>query len=302
LARAAADDDQGLKRSRFAPYGLLSPGVVWLVLFFVGPTIVLAKIALSSKPNPFLPDYEFGWKFSNFSHAVTGNGALLGRSFLYAAVATVASLVIGYPLAYFIAFRGGKYRNLMLGLVVLPFYTSFLIRTLAWKSLLADQGPFLGIIRSLHLTGAFDAIGITQGGRILNTALAVIGGLTYNFISFMILPVYVSLEKIDVRLVEAAKDLFSTPAAAFRKVVLPLSLPGVFAGTLLTFIPAAGDYINAVFLGGPNNGMVGLRVSDLFLRQSNYPEAGALSIIFMVIITIGVLVYAKVLGTEDLTG
>jgi spermidine/putrescine transport system permease protein len=214
----------------------------------------------------------------------------------------VASLLIGYPLAYFIAFRGGKYRNLMLGLVVLPFYTSFLIRTLAWKSLLADQGPVLGLLRSLHLTGAFDAVGVTQDGRILNTALAVIGGLTYNFISFMILPIYVSLEKIDVRLVDAAQDLYSTPSAAFRKVVLPLSMPGVFAGTLLTFIPAAGDYINAVFLGGPTNGMVGSKVQELFLRQSNYPEAGALSIIFMIIITVAVLAYARILGTEDLTG
>jgi spermidine/putrescine transport system permease protein len=299
---ATGTDDKALRRARFAPYGLLSPGVIWLALFFIWPTIVLAKIALSTKPNPFLPEYVFSWEFSNFTDAISENWTLLWRSFVYAGVATVASLLIGYPLAYFIAFRGGRYRNLMLGLVVLPFYTSFLIRTLAWKSLLADQGLVLGVMNRLHLIGLTDAIGLTQNGRILNTAVAVIGGLTYNFMSFMILPIYVSLEKIDVRLIEAAADLFSTPAAAFRKVVLPLSLPGVFAGTLLTFIPAAGDYINATFLGGPNNGMVGSKVSELFLKQSNYPEAGALSITFMVIVTVGVLLYARLLGTEDLTG
>ncbi len=299
---AVADDDRDLKKGRFAPYGLLSPGVIWLILFFVVPMVIMGKIALSSKPNPYLPDYDFLWKFSNFSHAVSDNLGLLGRSFWYAAVATAASIVIGYPLAYFIAFRGGKYRNLMLGLVVLPFYTSFLIRTLAWTSLLADHGPFLDILRDLHLMGASNFVGMTQDGRLLNTAIAVIGGLTYNFVSFMILPIYVSLEKIDVGLLDAAQDLFSTPREAFRKVVLPLSLPGVFAGTLLTFIPAAGDYINAEFLGGPNNSMVGSKVSDLFLKESNYPEAAALSIIFMIIITVGVLIYARALGTEDLTG
>jgi spermidine/putrescine transport system permease protein len=302
VAKAAVADDRDLKRGRWAPYGLLSPGVIWLVLFFVVPMAIMGKIALSTKPNPYLPKYNFVWQFSNFSHAVNDNLGLLGRSFWYAAVATVASIAIGYPLAYFIAFRGGKYRNLMLGLVILPFYTSFLIRTLAWKGLLADQGPVLNLMKDLHLTGALNAVGITQDGRLLNTALAVIGGLTYNFVSFMILPIYVSLEKIDVRLIDAAQDLFSTPREAFRKVVLPLSLPGVFAGTLLTFIPAAGDYINAEFLGGPNNGMVGSKVSDLFLKESNYPEAAALSIIFMIIITVGVLAYARVLGTEDLTG
>jgi spermidine/putrescine transport system permease protein len=302
LAKVPAVENTTLRRARFAPYGLLSPGIIWLILFFLVPLWTLARIALSDKPNPFLPDYVFSWKFSNFTDAVSDNLALLGKSFLYAGLATLASIAIGYPLAYFIAFRGGKYRNLMLGLVILPFYTSFLIRTLAWKSLLADQGPALGLLRWLHLTGLTDAVGITQNGGVLNTALAVVGGLTYNFLPFMILPIYVSLEKIDIRLLDAAQDLYAKPSGAFRRVVLPLSMPGVFAGTLLTFIPAAGDFINAEFLGGPNNAMIGKKVQDLFLRQSNYPAAAALSIIFMVIITIGVLAYAKALGTEELAG
>jgi len=302
VAKVDAVENTTLRRARFAPYGLLSPGIIWLILFFLVPLWTLAKIALSDKPNPFLPEYDFSWKFSNFSDAVSDNIDLIGKSFLYAAAATIAAILIGYPLAYFIAFRGGKYRNLMLGLVILPFYTSFLIRTLAWKSLLADRGPALGVVRTLHLTGVTDAIGLTQNGRLLNTALAVIGGLTYNFLPFMILPIYVSLEKIDIRLLDAAKDLYARPSSAFRRVVLPLSMPGVFAGTLLCFIPAAGDFINAEFLGGPNNGLIGKRVRDLFLRESNYPAAASLSIIFMIIITIGVLAYARALGTEELAG
>lgn len=280
----------------------MAPGTIWLALFFLVPLVTLARIALSTKPNQYLPSYEFTWAFSNFSDAISDNWDILIRSFGYAAAATVACIILGYPLAYFIAFRGGKYRTLLLGLIVLPFYTSFLIRTLAWKSLFADQGPIVGVLRSLHLTGALDSVGLMQNGGFLNTSVAVVGGLTYNFLAFMILPIYVSLEKIDVRLVDAAQDLYSTPSAAFRKVVLPLSLPGVFAGTLLTFIPAAGDFVNAELLGGPNNAMIGKKIKDLFLAQSNYPTAAALSLVFMVLITVGVLLYVCALGTDELAG
>lgn len=298
----AAATDRALRKARFAPYGLLSPGVIWLVLFFLVPLYTLAKIALSVKPSAFQPDYDFTWAWSNFANALSDNSTVLIRSFVYAGAATVACIVIGYPLAYFVAFRGGKYRNLVLGLIVLPFYTSFLIRTLAWKSLFADHGPIVGALKGLRLTGVLEWLGLMQNGGFLNTSTAVVGGLTYNFLAFMILPIYVSLEKIDVRLLDAAQDLYSTPAAAFRKVVLPLSMPGVFAGTLLTFIPAAGDFINAELLGGPNNAMIGKKIKDLFLGQSDYPTAAALSLVFMVVITAGVLLYAKVLGTEDLAG
>ena len=199
-----------------------------------------------------------------------------------------------------IAFRGGRWRNVLLGLVVVPFFTSFLIRTLAWQNLLFDDGPVLGVLEALGLVGVLESVGIVDDGRLLQTHFAVIGGLTYNFLPFMILPIYVSLEKIDVRLTEAAKDLYNDGWSAFRKVVLPLSLPGVFAGTLLTFIPAAGDFVNARFLGGPNNTMIGTVVQDRFLVQLDYPTAAALSFVLMVIITAGVLVYARILGTEDL--
>ncbi len=299
---AAADDTKSLRRARFAPYGLLSPGLIWLALFFLVPLTTLIRLSLSEKPNAFLPEYNFTGSTANFTNAIGDNTDVLGRSFLYAAAATVAAILIGYPLAYFVAFRAGKYRTILLGLVILPFYTSFLIRTLAWKSLLADEGPVLRFFASLKVDSVLEAVGVMQNGRVLNTSLAVIGGLTYNFLAFMILPIYVSLEKIDVRLLDAAQDLYSSPRAAFRRVVLPLSLPGVFAGTLLVFIPAAGDFVNAELLGGPNNAMIGSKVKDLLLNQSDYPSAAALSLVFMVLITTGVLLYARVLGTDELVG
>jgi spermidine/putrescine transport system permease protein len=290
-----------LRKGRFAPYGLLSPGVLWLVLFFLVPMWTLLKIAVSTKPNPYLPEYELTWRWSNFSDAVSRFQPELLRSFGYAAVATVLCIAIGYPLAYYLAFRAGRWRTLLLGLIMVPFFTSFLIRTIAWQTILGSDGPALWVVRTLHLTGATDAVGLTTRGGFLNTPQAVIGGLTYNFVPFMILPIYVSLEKIDGRLMDAARDLYSKPSEAFRKIVLPLSLPGVFAGTLLTFIPAAGDYINAELLGNVRTGMIGSQVAKLFLRESNYPAAAALSFIFMAIITVGVLVYARLLGTEELS-
>ena len=206
--------------------------------------------------------------------------------------ATLLAVAMGYPLAYFIAFRAGRLKNLLLGLVVLPFFTTFLVRTFAWKTILNDGGPAVWLLQRLHVLG--------EGGRLLDTTIAVVGGLTYNFLPFMILPIYVSLEKIDRRLVEAAEDLYSTPTAAFRKVVLPLSLPGVFAGSLLTFIPAAGDFINAQLLGSPNQQMIGTVIQNQFLEVRDYPLAASLSFVLMAVITLGVLAYARALGTEDL--
>ncbi len=293
--------ENSLRKGRRAPYGLLSPGMLWLILFFLVPMWTLLRIALSTKPNAFLPEYEFTWEWSNFSNAVERFQPELVRSFSYAAAATIICIAIGYPLAYYLAFKAGKYRTILLGLVMVPFFISFLIRTIAWQTILGQEGPALWFMQTFRLVSITDAIGITSSGAFLNTPQAVILGLTYNFVPFMILPIYVSLEKIDPGLISAAQDLYSTPRQAFRKVVLPLSLPGVFAGTLLTFIPAAGDYINAELLGNVKTSMIGSQISKLFLKESNYPEAAALSFIFMAIITAGVLVYARILGTDELS-
>jgi len=287
-------------RRALAPYGLLKPGIIWLSLFFLAPLWSMLEMSLSTKKSRFDFFPSFSWHWGNYATALTDFGPQFGRSFFYAATATVLTLLIGYPLAYVIAFRGGKFKSVLLGLVAVPFFTSYLIRTLAWQNLLADEGPIVGIINKLGVERVFEFLHIMDNGRLMNTPAAVIGGLTYNFLPFMILPIFVSLEKIDVRLVDAAMDLYSTATGAFRKVVLPMSLPGVFAGSLLVFIPAAGDFVNAQFLGSPQTTMIGNSIQDQFLRQLNYPVATAMSFVLMAVITVSVLVYAKFMGTEEL--
>jgi spermidine/putrescine transport system permease protein len=288
-------------KRKLAPYGLLKPGMLWLALFYLAPLVTLLRLSLSSLPNRFAVEAEFDFNFGNYTRAFTDFGPQFSRAFIYAGTATVLTILIGYPLAYVIAFRGGRYRTLLLGIVVIPFFTSFLIRAIAWRSLLADTGQIVQLIDTFRLSGLFETLGIMNNGRILNTPAAVIGGLTYNFLPFMILPIYVSLEKVDPRLVEAAKDLYSTSISAFMKVVLPLSIPGVFAGTLLTFIPAAGDFVNALYLGSPSTTMIGNSIQDQFLVQNDLPLASAMSFVLMAIITVFVLIYSKFFGTEDLT-
>jgi spermidine/putrescine transport system permease protein len=261
----------------------VAPGVLWLFVFFVVPVATLARTSVGVT--------DGAW-YAAYARALGGYGPHFLRSLRYGLAATALALAAGYPLAYCIAFRSGRLKHLLLGLVMLPFFTTFLVRTFAWKTILNDDGPAVWVLRQVHLLGGT--------GRLLDTTAAVIGGLTYNFLPFMILPIYVSLEKIDRRLVEAAEDLHATPLAAFRKVVLPLSLPGVFAGSLLTFIPAAGDFINAQLLGSPNQQMIGTVIQNQFLEVRDYPLAAALSFILMAAMTIGVVVYARVLGTEDL--
>ncbi len=287
-------------RRKLAPYGLLKPGMLWLALFYLAPLFTLLRLSLSTLPNRFAVDAEFDWNFDNYVTAFTDFGPQFQRAFLYAGTATILTIAIGYPLAYVIAFRGGKYRTLMLGLVVIPFFTSYLIRTIAWRSILSDDGIGTGFIDAVGLTWFLEASNVMDNGRLINTPAAVIFGLTYNFLPFMILPIYVSLEKIDVRLVDAAKDLYSTSVSAFRKVVLPLSIPGVFAGTLLTFIPAAGDFVNSLYLGSPNTTMIGNSIQDQFLVQNNVPLASAMSFVLMFIITVFVIIYSRFFGTEDL--
>ena len=294
-------NDASRRAGRRIPYLLIVPGLVFLLVFFIVPLITLFKISLSNKPDRLRPEYQFTWEWDNFSQAFTRFGEHLIRAFAYGAIATILCALIAYPIAYFIAFKAGRYRNIMLGLVMMPFFTSFLLRTIAWQALLADSGPVLRVVRALSFDGLLDTVAITENGALLNTQTAVIGGLTYNFLPFMLLPIYVSLEKIDIGLVDAAADLYSSFSRTFRRVILPLSLPGVFAGTLLTFIPASGDFINAELLGSPEaKRVVGNAVRTQFLNQNDYPAAAAISFVLMAIITALVVVYAKFLGTEDL--
>jgi spermidine/putrescine transport system permease protein len=278
-------------RRRLTPYLLLFPGSFWLILFFVVPMYYMARLSLDS--GSLEKGFEFSWQWSNYGDALSLYKDPFIRAFEYAGAATVIALLIGYPLAYAIAFRGGKWKNAMLFAVIAPFFTTYLIRTYAWQTILADQSP---------VTNVLDSIGLAPGGHVLATAGAVIAGITYNFLPFMVLPIYASLERIDPRLIEAAKDLYASSRAAFWKVTLPLSAPGIVAGTLLTFIPAAGDYVNAFFLGGPNNKMIGNTIQGLFLVTRDYPAAAALSFVLMAVIMIIVFVYIRFAGSESLMG
>jgi spermidine/putrescine transport system permease protein len=275
-----------------APALLLLPGLAWLGVFFVVPLGFLGYQSLQS--GSFLNGYSFTWSFSNYSDALSEYSTQFIRSFLYAGIATVLCLLIAYPLVYWIAFRGGRWKNLFLVFIVAPFFVSYLVRTLAWLNILADEGPVVGVLRWLHILG--------PDGRLLATGFAVVAGITYNFLPFMALPLYVSLEQIDVRLLEAAGDLYASKRVAFARVTLPLSAPGIVAGTLLTFIPAAGDFINAQLLGTPNQKMIGNVIQSQYLEQINYPSAAALSFILMALILVALALYARVVGTEKLTG
>jgi spermidine/putrescine transport system permease protein len=273
-------------------FWLLLPGGLWLLLFFVIPFYSLVATSLYDPSGGVDRGYRMTWHFANYAHALNDYAGPLARSLGYGAIATLLCLALGYPLAYAIAFKAGRWRNLMLLLVIAPFFTSFLVRTLAWQLILADQGLLVQTLKALRVLGA--------ESRVLATPVAVVAGLTYNFLPFMVLPLYAALEKIDPRLMEAAGDLYASPLRGFLTVTLPLSLPGVVAGTLLTFIPAAGDYINAQLLGNTQTRMLGNVIQDLFIRVGDYPSAGALSMILMIVIVVLVVAYVRKAGTEDL--
>jgi spermidine/putrescine transport system permease protein len=278
-------------RRRLAPYFLLGPGTIWLVLFFVVPLYYMGKLSLNS--GVLGENLHFSWNWGNYSEALSAYDTQFLRSFYYGGAATLIALVIAYPLAYVIAFKAGRWRNALLFAVVAPFFTTYLIRTIAWETILSDESP---------VTEFLSSIGLASSGHILATSSAVIAGLTYNFLPFMVLPLYASLERIDARLLEAAKDLYSSPTQAFLRVTLPLSAPGIVAGTLLTFIPAVGDYVNAQFLGGAGNRMIGNVIQSLYLSQSDYPSAAALSFVLMALIMIAVVIYIRFAGSEALMG
>jgi len=282
-----------LKGKSLTPYLLLAPGLIWLVTFFIIPIFSLASTSTMVRPEGAqVGVYEQKLRFANYVDAFIANQDQYVRSFFYAALATILALAISYPLAYAIAFKSGKYRNILLVMVIAPFFTSFLLRTIAWTQILADSGPVVSTIQVLPF--------VDELFRINNTSTAVVIGLAYNFLPFMTLPLYASLERIDPRTLEAAGDLYANGLTTFRKVTLPLSMPGVVAGTLLTFIPAAGDYVNAALLGNPNTKMIGNVIESRFFAVVDYPTAAALSFTLMATILILVTLYIRKSGTDEL--
>jgi spermidine/putrescine transport system permease protein len=280
-------------RGRLTPYLLLLPGAIWLALFFVVPMYFMGKLSLYSGVS-FNTGFTSAFDTSNFSDALSGNEKQLVRSFVYAGTATLIALLIAYPLAYAIALRAGRFKLLLLFAVVAPFFTTYLIRTIAWKTILADDSPVVSVLQFVAL--------VPDDGRVLATPAAVIAGLTYNFLPFMILPIYASLERIDTSLIEAGKDLYASAAQTFWRVTLPITAPGIVAGVLLTFIPAIGDYVNAEILGGANTSMIGNVIQSLYLEERLYPEAAALSFVMMAAILVVVLIYLRLAGSEAFMG
>ena len=281
----------GLRRRRaLLPLLFVAPGLAWLVFFYAIPIVTQLWVSLQTgnADDGFIQT----WNWSIYPDVVSEYSDHLGRSLLYAGIATLACLVIAFPLAYVMAFKAGRFRNVLLLLVILPFFTSLIVRTVAWQTILTDDGWIVGVLEDVGL--------IEPGGRLLATTFAVIAGITYNFLPFMVLPLYASLERFDRRLVEAATDLYASRWTAFRKVTLPMSAPGVFAGVLLVFIPAIGDYINAQLLGTSRQYMIGNVIQSQYLVVRDYPTAAALSFVVMVIVLVMIAIAARALGTRTL--
>ncbi len=277
------------RRRAMVPYALLLPGIAWLIIFFLIPIIRLVTVSLQSG---IYPNFEFTWQWDNYTKLWTTYGGQVLNSLKFAFAATVICLLLAYPLAYFIAFRGGRWKNFLVVMLLMPFLMPFLLRTLSWKIILADEGFVVGTLKSIGVLG--------PNATLLATSVAVVAGIAYNFLPFMALPIYVSLEKLDRSLTEASADLYARPSETFRKVTLPLSMPGVVAGTLLTFIPAVGDYVNAALLGSPGDFMIGNVIQSRFLVALDYPVASALSFTLMVAIVVMLVPYVRATGTDDL--
>jgi spermidine/putrescine transport system permease protein len=277
------------RRRRKIPYLLLAPGSLYLALAFLVPLVIVVYTSLQS--GGLLSGLTFTWEFSNYSDMLAENGRFYVRSLVYAGIATTLAILLAYPMTYWIAFYAGRWKTTLFFMILVPFFVSFVIRTVQWNFILGDDGLLFGPMKDLGL--------LPQDFRVLASPVAVIAGITYNWLPFAALPLYVALERIDFRLIEASKDLYATRFAAFRKVVLPLSFPGLFAALILMFVPATGDYVNSSVLGGPGTTMIGNIIQSKFLVQTRYEEAAALSVILMVGMLVLALVYAKVLGTED---
>ena len=278
------------RRRRLVPFALLGPGGAYLLIGFIAPLALVVVTSLQSG-GLLSGGFRFTWEFSNYPDVLSQYLSNYVRSLSYAGIVTVIAVLLAYPMAYWIAFYGGRWKATLFLMILVPFFVSFVIRTVQWKFILGDQGLLFGPLKNLGL--------LPDNFTVLASPVAVIAGITYNFLPFTALPLYVSLERIDRRLVEAAKDLYATRFEAFRKVVLPLSFPGLFAAVILTFVPASGDYINAEVLGDSGTFMIGNVIQSKFLRENAYPDAAALSVVLMLGMLLLALVYARVLGTED---
>ena len=276
-------------RARLAPYALIFPGGLWLLLFFVVPMVTM--LSLSLMQGDIISGYAMTWHWETYVTSIQNYDTQIYRSLMYGGVTTIIQIVLAFPIAYWIAFRGGRNKSVYLFLLLLPFFVSFVLRTISWKFMLTDEGMILGPLKDLGL--------LAPEFHLLGTPMAVIGGLTYNYLPFMVLPLYVSLERIDPSLVEAAYDLFASRASAFRRVVFPLSLPGVFAGVLITFVPVASDFVNSGILGGTQTTMIGNVIQTVYLNSNDYPLASAMSFLLMGALLVGIFSYARVLGTEQ---
>jgi len=276
-------------RMRLTPYFIIFPGGVWLLIFFVVPMVIM--LSLSLQQGDVVNGFHQVWHWSTYSTALSNYKDQFVRSLWYGLISTVLQIAIAYPIAYWLAFRAGARKTFYLFLILLPFFVSFVLRTQSWNFMLKDDGMIVGTLKSWHL--------VSQNFHILATTPAVIGGLTYNYLPFMVLPIYVALERVDVRLIEASYDLYATKFKAFTKVIFPLSLPGIFAGVVITFVPVSSDYVNAHILGGPTNTMIGNVIQNQYLVAQDYPTASALSFTLMAILLVGIFAYAKALGTEE---
>ncbi|MBO2455659.1 ABC transporter permease [Actinomadura barringtoniae] len=276
-------------KGRLTPYLLMLPAGLWLVVFFAIPMIYMASVSLMT--GNLIDGWKQTWHWQNYTDGLDVYGDKLVRSLWYGLIATVACIALAYPAAYWIAFKGGRHKSTWLFMLLLPFFVSFVLRTVAWKLVLTDNGPVLSPLKSWGL--------LPNDYHVLDSGFAVISGLTYNFLPFMVLPIYVALERIDYRVIEAAYDLYAGRFEVFRRVVFPLSLPGVFAGVIMTFVPVTSDYVNASVLGGPDNTMIGNVIQAEYFTNSNYASASALSFTLMALLLVGIFVYARALGTED---
>jgi spermidine/putrescine transport system permease protein len=292
VTRAPARRSAYATHKRRAGVWLMMPGGIYLLVFLVVPMGILVYTSLQSG-GALSGRFYFNWDFANYTDGIVQYKTQFVRSVGYSVAVTLACLLLAYPMTYWIAFYGQRWKSSILMLILVPFFVSYVIRTVQWKFILGDDGLIFGPLKHLGL--------LPDGFRVLATPFAVIAGITYNYLPFTALPLYVALERIDKSLVEAAKDLYSSKWQAFRRVVWPLSIPGVFAAFLLTFVPATGDYVNATVLGGPGTTMIGNVIQEKFLTELNYPEAAALSVILMVAMLILASIYARVLGTEDET-